>query len=1826
MFQTVLIANRGEIAVRAIRTLKRLGVRSVAVYSDPDRNAAHVRQADTAVALGGEKAADSYLCIDKLLAAARQSGAQAIYPGYGFLSESAEFAQACEQAGIAFVGPTPGQMREFGLKHRARELAAAAGVPMTPGTGLLADAGQAIAQAQAIGYPVMLKSTAGGGGIGLTRCDDAQSLRRAFETVQRMGKQFFSDGGAFIERYVQDARHVEVQIFGDGRGKVVALGERDCSVQRRNQKVIEETPAPGLPEATRRALHEAAVRLGESVSYRSAGTVEFIYDAARDAFYFLEVNTRLQVEHPVTEAVTGLDLIECMLRVAAGDALDWDALARPPQGAAIEVRLYAEDPVRQFQPSPGVLTDVFFPDGVRVDGWVSTGTEVPSFYDPMLAKLIVHGQDRAQALQRLSQALGATRLAGIATNLDYLRQVVADPRFVRAELSTRFLDDFVFRPHAVEVVQPGTYTSVQDYPGRLGYWHIGVPPSGPMDDYAFRLANRIVGNHPDAAGLEATLAGPTLRFHGEAVIALTGGVCPATLDGEPVPFWRPVGVRAGQALALGRVSEGCRTYLAVRGGLDVPLYLGSRSTFALGQFGGHAGRILRAGDMLALAQPGLPASLTPAPVAEPAPAPPELVPAYGSHWEIGVLYGPHGAPDFFTPEAIETFFDTDWEVHYNSNRLGVRLLGPKPTWARTDGGEAGLHPSNIHDCEYAIGSINFTGDSPVILTRDGPSLGGFVCPATIAKAELWKVGQVKPGDRIRFKRIGYDQAVALQAAQDRAIETLAPAAPPIVQGKGAAGAAGLSETVLAHLPAEGSRPAVAYRQAGDGYILLEYGQNVLDLALRMRVHLLMQALEAAAVPGVQELSPGVRSLQIRYDSRVIGQGELVRRLLRIEQSLADVDTLKVPTRVVHLPMAFEDEATLGAVQRYRETVRAKAPWLPNNIDFIQRINGLPEREDVRRVVFEASYMVLGLGDVYLGAPCAVPVDPRHRLLTSKYNPARTFTAEGTVGIGGVYMCIYGMDSPGGYQLVGRTLPIWNKFLDNSVFEDGKPWLLRFFDQVRFYPVSQRELDVLREDFRAGRAGVRIEEEVFDFAQYRRFLQENAQSIEAFARRQQVAYQAEVALWQADEAALPVEPPPEQAAPPETVQGHAVQADMCGSVWKVVVEPGQAVKAGDTLVVIEAMKMELAVTAPVDGVVAALRCAPGKAVVTGDTLAVLAEPAGPSRAGWTLSQWQQAYRSGKLELDSVLADYAQAAGQADPAFIHRPDAAALAEQARELAQRVQASGQGIEAFPLYGIPFVVKDNIDVAGWPTTAACPAYAYTAQEDAEVVRRLKQAGAIVVGKANLDQFATGLVGTRSPHGPVPNSFDARYVSGGSSSGSASVVARGLVPFSLGTDTAGSGRVPAAFNNIVGLKPTLGWFSGRGAVPACRTLDCISVFALTVQDAQLVAHLAGGYDAADPYSRARPAAPVAVMPALPRIAVPSQCEFFGDELARAHFERALQALRELGAKVVPIDFAPFAELAELLYQGPWVAERHTVVQAVLERDPQAVDPVVRGIVEQASRYSATDAFRAEYRRAELTRAIHQRLAQVDALMVPTTPSIYTIEALRKEPVLLNSRLGIYTNFTNLADLSALAVPAGLREDGLPAGVTFIAPAWHDDALAELGRRWQRAFDLPPGVAARAGAARPGAIRVAVVGAHLRGMPLNHQLTSRNAVFVEQCRSACDYRLYALPGTVPPKPGLARMPVGACIELELWDVPAEAFGSFVAEIPAPLGIGTITLEDGREVKGFICEPRGLEGAADITEFGGWRAYLASRPPAQAEPRRVQAAAHDPAAARPQVQA
>jgi allophanate hydrolase len=590
---------------------------------------------------------------------------------------------------------------------------------------------------------------------------------------------------------------------------------------------------------------------------------------------------------------------------------------------------------------------------------------------------------------------------------------------------------------------------------------------------------------------------------------------------------------------------------------------------------------------------------------------------------------------------------------------------------------------------------------------------------------------------------------------------------------------------------------------------------------------------------------------------------------------------------------------------------------------------------------------------------------------------------------------------------------------------------------------------------------------------------------------------------------------------------------------------------------------------------------------------------------TISEILAAHRSGALRpSDTVARSFARIRKHGDPAiFISlRDEAAAVAE-----AKSLETGGSA--GRPLYGVPVAVKDNIDVAGLPTTAACPAFSYDAATDATVVARLRAAGAIVIGKTNLDQFATGLVGVRSPYGIPRNAFKPGLVPGGSSSGSAVAVAAGLVPLALGTDTAGSGRVPAALNNIVGLKPSLGLLSTAGVVPACRSLDCVSVFALTLDDAWMALAVMAGIDPADAFSRERPVGAPGVLAKGLRCGVPlpSQREFFGDSRSAEAYDAALARAAALGLQLVEIDMAPFYETARLLYEGPWVAERYLVVRDLLASSPDALHPVTREIIAGRAQPSAADTFTAFYKLEDLRRARDNVFRQIDVLLLPTIPTAYSVDDVLADPITLNSRLGTYTNFVNLLDLCGLAVPSTLRDDGVPFGITLLAPGGRDALLASIGRVWHADTGLPLGAV---GAAQPplaplpslpagDEIALAVVGAHLTGMPLNGELTAEGARLLQTTSTAADYRLYALDGTVP-KPGLVRVArgEGAAIEVEVWAMTAASFGRFVAAVPPPMAIGTLRLADGRMVKGFVVEPAAIADSREITGFGGWRAYLA----------------------------
>jgi allophanate hydrolase len=603
----------------------------------------------------------------------------------------------------------------------------------------------------------------------------------------------------------------------------------------------------------------------------------------------------------------------------------------------------------------------------------------------------------------------------------------------------------------------------------------------------------------------------------------------------------------------------------------------------------------------------------------------------------------------------------------------------------------------------------------------------------------------------------------------------------------------------------------------------------------------------------------------------------------------------------------------------------------------------------------------------------------------------------------------------------------------------------------------------------------------------------------------------------------------------------------------------------------------------------------------------------------ISSLLRRYAANEVTPSAVIAAVRRAMeNDADHIWIHKLPLETLIGYARTVEARARASGMG--AMPLYGIPFAIKDNIDLAGAPTTAACPAFTYTPRHSAAVVQRLLEAGAIPVGKTNLDQFATGLNGTRSPYGACRNAFDSTYISGGSSSGSAVALAKGMVCFALGTDTAGSGRVPAAFNNVVGYKPTKGWLSTRGVVPVCRSLDCVSIFAFTAKDAKCVLALTAGYDPEDIYSRKKEGAAYDIVGQRFRFGIPhqDQLRFFGNFEGGPLFREAVAKLQDQGGEPVEIDFDPFMETARLLYEGPWVAERYAAIQSFFEQHSDQVMTPVREIIEGARRFGAADAFNGLYRLRQLKRLADQAWTKVDCLLTPTAGALYTIEAMQRDPIQLNADLGYYTNFMNLLDYCAVAVPAGFQKDGLPFGVTVIAPAHQDEPLLRLAGRLQQAYALSlgatgiplpfaigverlnPSPAQKKRGRRSSHVRVAVCGAHLSGLPLNGQLTCRKGHFIRSAATSADYKLYALPGGPPYRPGLVRVngnEQGTAVEIEVWELPAREFGGFVADIPPPLGIGTITLADGEAVQGFLCEHYAVAGAVDISRFGGWRAYL-----------------------------
>ncbi len=1186
MIQRVLIVNRGEIAVRIIKTLKKMGKVAIAIYNEADTNTAHMLEADEAFYIGSGSVSETYLKIDAILKIIKEQNIDAVHPGYGLLSENSTFATNLENLGIVFLGPTPQQIEAFGLKHKAREIAIKSGLPILTGTGLLSSYKEAQEAANSIGYPVILKSTGGGGGIGMQICYTKDELESAYQTVVSLAEKNFSNGGVFLEKFLVTARHVEVQIFGDGKGGGIVLGDRDCSIQRRSQKIIEETPAPNISDDIRQALYNGARNLMKQVMYRSAGTIEFLYDETNKEFYFLEVNTRLQVEHTITEEVFNIDIVEAMVLLQE-ERFNFPKDPKPT-GASMQFRLYSEDPYKNYMPATGLVTKLNFPEEARIDTWIREGIEVSPLFDPLLAKIIVTAENREKCVKKAIDILSKTTIEGVETNLEFLLAIAKSGSFAQANLSTKFLDTFHYTSTAIDIVSPGTFTTIQDYPGRKKYWMVGIPPSGPMDSRSFRIGNRLLGNPENAAGLEITLEGPRIQFRTETYFVITGANIQAQLNDKPLKNYKIYKAEKDEILSLEKIQDaGQRSYLLFAGGLDVSNYLGSTSTFTLGAMGGHCGRTLRLGDVLHLNT-----------YKNKPPNRAFILPEISPEITIDVMYGPHGSPDFFTDEYIEEFLEATWRIHFNSSRTGVRLIGPAPKWTRTDGGEAGLHPSNIHDNAYAIGSIDFTGDTPIILGPDGPSLGGFVCPFTIIKADLWKIGQLSTKSKIKFNIVTYEQALEKENAVALLIHKLEGNIPTYE----AANINSLTP-VLEHYTFK--QHQVVIRQSGDDNILVELGELELDLELRLIIHKIYQAFVKEELAGIIDLTPGVRSLQIHFTSSLISRKELLTKISSILSDLEDTEDIIVPSRIVHLPISWNDPQAKLAMEKYHTTVRSDAPWSPDNIEFIRRINGLDTIDQVKDIIFEANNLVLGLGDVYLGAPIATPLDPRQRLVTTKYNPARTWTPDNAVGIGGAYLCIYGMEGPGGYQLFGRTLQMWNTYPKGAYFTKEKPFLLRFFDQIKFFPVSAEELLKIRRDFPQGRYHLKIEEVSFSLKAYKEFLAENDKEICAFKEKQQKAFQDEKNEWirtgklnfSQEEQVVTKED--SKITIPEN--SELVESPLSAVVWKVLIKEGDKVKKNQPVITLESMKMEFTIVSHVDGYANGVFVHEGKEVHAGDYL-------------------------------------------------------------------------------------------------------------------------------------------------------------------------------------------------------------------------------------------------------------------------------------------------------------------------------------------------------------------------------------------------------------------------------------------------------------------------------------------------------------------------------------------------------------------------------------------------------------------------------------------------
>lgn len=1228
----LLIANRGEIAARIIRTAKKLGLRTVAIYTPSDALSPHTTLADEAVplSLGTDTTseANAYLNGLSIVSICQTHSVTLVHPGYGFLSENAKFAKQVVDAGMIWLGPRPDIIHIMGMKHEARKVAIEASLEVVPGSGgLVTTVDDAIAVANEVGFPVILKATAGGGGMGMVVCSHESELNDKFQTTKDRAKILFGNDGVFVEKYFQAARHIEIQVFGNGLGDVVHMRERECSVQRRHQKVIEETPSPfcvvhlGLRE---RMCH-AAVRLAQSIKYGSAGTIEFLVDEDTASFFFLEMNTRIQVEHPITEEIhPGLDIVELMIKQGAMESATRQGLApgsnemqqttydtmikmgeAEGRSHSIEGRIYAENPYEGFVPSPGLLQHVslndFEPSWLRIDSWIETGTTVTPHFDPLLAKVVVTGDSRTAAIERFLLALDNCRVLGPPQNVHYLKEIASNIAFRAGQVTTDFLETFSSQPRAFKVLSPGIETTIQDLPGRT--LALGIPRSGPMDSLSFAIGNLLVGNVQVTEGLEIIIVpgvGCSFHFYVPTVVAVTGRDVLVKINGATVPMWSRIIVPRNSTLmlearSLNTSSTGFRSYISIRGGFpDVPFYLGSKST-SMG-LGGYQGRSLLRGDHLALGD----CSPKVDEETKLLSLPTDLIPLYPDHWIIYVLSGPHDDEEFITQEGISKFYSTKWRISPSSNRLGIRLEYPtsseKIQWARTTGGEGGSHPSNILDNGYALGTINVNGDTPVILSTEGPDMGGYLCLCTVATAEMWKLGQLSPGSTVQFRRISWSDSLHLLACHQKWLSAFDEMISHRTSVFSHSFGLNLEDTpqspILHKLPSSDNKNSgdlqITFRQAGDSAILVEFGTMHLDVYVRAQIHAFQKLVLEKQITGIKSLCPCIRSIMCHYDPTAISQAGLLHLLIELIFLVpSDVKKAEFPARRITFPIVLDDSWNKEALVRYMATTRDKAVYLPSNIEYLASNNGLSGPDDALDKLIGSDWLVFGVG-FYLACPFLVPIDPRCRLIGQKMNPSRTFTPRGSIGIAGPVAAIYPIESPGGYQLYGRTLPTWQTWGKGKDFLPTKPWLLEAFDQVRFSPVLESEYIEIEKQFDAGRYTFQIEPTVFSLHDHSQFLDTIQDELRLFRERQ-----AEASSLQEMKERILFEEWQESRKVPSgntSIESEAIESEfqvtssLYASIWKISCSPGDIISsASDVLLILEAMKTEIPVRAGEDNV-------------------------------------------------------------------------------------------------------------------------------------------------------------------------------------------------------------------------------------------------------------------------------------------------------------------------------------------------------------------------------------------------------------------------------------------------------------------------------------------------------------------------------------------------------------------------------------------------------------------------------------------------------------------